>query len=108
MFVAGIFSKPINMVKWEIVDQYAGITDTMRINILSTLSTSIDTRGSSNQFEICKDVRNWLNETYGSMWGVAIGPIDGYTCFSSYYESKYLTVKEKNLNWYIQIWKQTP
>ncbi|CAF5020419.1 unnamed protein product, partial [Rotaria sp. Silwood1] len=63
------------MVKWEIEIQASGITDIMRINILSTLNTSIDTHGSSNKYEVAKDVVNWLNGAYGEYWSVTIGDV---------------------------------
>ncbi|UJR06760.1 hypothetical protein I4U23_011047 [Adineta vaga] len=60
------------MAKWQIRAHESGITDVMKINILNTLHTSIDTYGSSNKYEICKDVKNWLQKTYGNYWGVII------------------------------------
>ena len=44
------------MARWEIETQTSGITDVMRTNILSTISTAIDTHGSSEMFKIAKDV----------------------------------------------------
>ncbi|UJR12741.1 hypothetical protein I4U23_016915 [Adineta vaga] len=55
------------MSKWEVVQQYPGITNNMKINILSILRTAIDIHGSSKMYETCKEVKNWLEQTYGKL-----------------------------------------
>jgi hypothetical protein len=96
------------MVQWEIVQQKAGITDTMRINILSTINTAINTYGESEKFKIAADVSNWLEATYGKKWGVVIGDTDTFKSIYSYYESKYLVVNEKGFGWRIEVFQQIP
>ncbi|CAF2543587.1 unnamed protein product [Rotaria sp. Silwood2] len=94
------------MVKWEIEVQDSGITDIMRINILSILATSIDTHGSSEKYKIAKDVRTWLDETYGEYWRVTIGGAGTWASCGTYFESKFLRIKETALGWGIDIFKQ--
>ncbi len=95
------------MGRWEIVTQESGITDPMRMNILSTISTAIDTHGSSKMDEIAKDVTNWLGHTYEKYWAVIISKPQqgGWYCY--YYEEKYLRVKETNLGWDIAVLQVT-
>jgi hypothetical protein len=94
------------MAKWVVVKQDSGITDPMRISILSTLRTSIDTHGSLNMADICIDVKRWLDQTYGNYWCVIISKAGEWNTYFSYLEGKYLTVKETDLNWNITIFKQ--
>ncbi|CAF3837074.1 unnamed protein product [Rotaria sp. Silwood1] len=96
------------MGKWEIQTQESGITDTMRINILSTINTSIDTHGSSNMFEIAQDVKRWLGSTYGKIWMVLIYKTGCAQCAWTYYDHKHLRVYENNLGWTISLFQQAP
>ncbi|CAF1354904.1 unnamed protein product [Rotaria sordida] len=103
-----LFFTSIRMGRWEIESQKSGITDTMRINILSTINTSIDTRGSSNMFEIAQDVQKWLESTYGKGWTVVIYEIGHGRAALNYFDSKFLRIKETNLGWYITLFQQMP
>jgi len=96
------------MVKWEIVHQKEGITDTMRINILSTISTAINTYEESEKYKIATDVKNWLEATYGKKWCVTIGDIETFQSACSYYDSKFLAINEKDFGWFIQVFQQIP
>jgi hypothetical protein len=96
------------MVRWEICYQKESITDTMRMNILSTISTAIDTHRKSEKYKIVTDVKSWLETTYGKVWCVIIGDLDTFQSACAYHDSKYLAVKEKNFEWYIQIFQQIP
>ncbi|CAM4841099.1 unnamed protein product [Rotaria magnacalcarata] len=96
------------MSRWAVEMQDSGITDTMKINILSALRTAIETHGSSNMYEVCKSVSNWLDETYGKVWCVIIGETGKAAWFGLYYQDKYLLVKDTTLNWTIRIFEQTP
>ena len=93
------------MARWEIQEQATGITDIMRINILSAIGTAIDTHGSSSLINIAKEVSCWLNGTYGNYWTVIIsdGNSGNYFWHS---ENKYLKVKETRLGWIILLFKQ--
>ncbi len=95
------------MGRWQIDTQASGIADPMRMNILSTISTAIDTHGSSNMYNIAKDVKSWLEHTYEKIWAVIIyKPGQGTIC-CTYYDNKYLLVKETNLDWYIAVIQAT-
>ena len=87
--------------------QTAGITDMMRVNILNIISTSIDTHGPSEMQKIAKDVKTWLDETYGKYWAVEISGASKNQPVYMFYESKYLKVKETRLGWTIQLYKQS-
>lgn len=96
------------MVKWEVEMQESGITDTMRINILSAMRTAIEIHGSSNMFEIAESVKKCLEETYAAKWCVLIGDPAKASWCASYYDKMYLLVKETELNWRFCVFKQTP
>ncbi|CAF2616924.1 unnamed protein product [Rotaria sp. Silwood2] len=93
------------MVKWVVETQQAGITDTMRINMLSTLRTLIDTYGSSKRYQICADLRNWLNATYGGEWAVVIGETGTFASVCPIFDQQYLSVTETDLGWTVFILK---
>jgi len=94
------------MAKWEILDQYVGITDTMKVNILSTISTSIDTHGTSDMYAIATAVKGWLDEIHGPHWTVIVGEDGKYRSAFTSSNSQYLRVKETRLGWRIVIFKQ--
>jgi hypothetical protein len=96
------------MSRWEISHQYTGITDVMRMNILNAINIAIDTYGKSEMYKIASDVKRWLETTSGKEWCVIIGERGRYQCASTYYDSKYLVVKELNLQWTIEIFQQIP
>jgi hypothetical protein len=96
------------MVRWEISEQKSGITDAMRMNILSTINTAIDTYGSSEKYKIGKDIKAWLEATYGKKWVVVIGDAGKLQVNFSYYDNKCLQIRETNLNWWIDIFQQIP
>ncbi|CAF0848301.1 unnamed protein product [Didymodactylos carnosus] len=100
-------TKSIKMARWEILDQYDGITDSMKVNILSTISTSIDTHGTSDMYAIAKAVKDWLDETHGPYWTVVDGEDGKYRSAFTSSNSQYLRVKETRLGWRIVIYKQT-
>lgn len=89
------------MSRWEIKTQKDGMTDDMRVNILGAISTSIDTHGPSDRRAIAKDIRSWIEDTYGRNWTVIIGT--DYNVSSD--GSKTLTVMEKYLGWKIVIYQ---
>ncbi|CAF1503372.1 unnamed protein product, partial [Adineta steineri] len=95
------------MAKWQIITQNSGITDAMRINILNALRISIDTHGSLKTFEICKDVKNWLDESYGKYWCVIIGNYGECSSDFTYFGGKRLRINEVDLKWRIDIFQQT-
>ncbi|CAF3091048.1 unnamed protein product [Rotaria sp. Silwood2] len=95
------------MGRWEIITQASGITDPMRINILSTISTSIDTHGSSNIFEVADDTQKWLEHTYGKEWTVIIYESGRGQSAVNYFDKKFLRVKETSLGWSISLFQQT-
>ncbi|CAF3443852.1 unnamed protein product, partial [Rotaria sp. Silwood2] len=74
------------MPRWEVEHQYSGITDVMKTNILSTISTTIDLHGSS-MLNIAKALTKWLNETYGNYWTVVIGKPGQFNIDFTYAES---------------------
>ncbi|CAF3991462.1 unnamed protein product [Adineta steineri] len=94
------------MAKWQIIRQNPGITNTMRIDILNALRISIDTHGSSEKYEICQDVKSWLDETYGEYWCVMIGKHGEWSSCLHYYGGRYLEIKEVDLSWTIEIFQQ--
>lgn len=94
------------MVTWEVLDQHAGITDTMRVNILSTISTAIDTHGTSDMYAIAKGVKDWLDETHGSNWTVIVGEAGKYRSAFTCSNSQYLRINETRVGWRIVIFKQ--
>ncbi|CAF2569674.1 unnamed protein product [Rotaria sp. Silwood2] len=96
------------MTRWEVERQDGGITDVMRVNILSIIGTSIDTHGTSQMFKIADEVRGWLDATYGNTWGVAIGETSKYECAFIPYGGKFLRLKETKLGWTIKIYQQCP
>ncbi|CAF3707012.1 unnamed protein product [Rotaria socialis] len=100
------YLKPITMARWEIRKQDSGITDIMKTNILSTISTAIDMHGSSEKFEVAKVVSDWLDETYGKYWAVIIYDTGHAQAAKTTFGSKYLVVEEKRLAWSFQIFKQ--
>ncbi len=109
MTILDIFlPRRVKMGRWEIVKQESGITGPMIMNILSTISTAIDTHGSSNMHKIALDVSNWLDHTYGKKWAVSIYECGQGAFVTTYYEKKFLRVKETNLDWYITILQATP
>ena len=96
------------MVKWEVQTQYAGITNTMKINILSAIRTLIETHGSSKTFEICNSVQNWLQETYGGRWIVIIGKKYQFTTAAVHYDQMFFRVYENDLELQIDLFKSEP
>ncbi len=56
--------------------------------------------------DICKDMKSWLDQTYGNYWGVIIGKAEEWNSYVNYFEDKYLKVNEADLNWKITIFKQ--
>ena len=96
------------MSKWEITTKQSGITDTMKINILSTLRTAIDMHGSSNKTKICTEVQSWLNTTYGKVWGVIIADTSTYSFAVIPYDNKCLHIRETDLKWDIGVFQQIP
>lgn len=99
-------TKSIRMASLEILDQYDGITDTMRVNILNTISASIDTHGTSDMYAIAKAVKGWLDETHGPYWTVVVGEDGKYRSAFTSSNSQYLRVKNTRLGWRIVIFKQ--
>ncbi|CAF3243329.1 unnamed protein product [Rotaria sp. Silwood2] len=95
------------MARWEVQHQYSGITDVMKTNILSTISTTIDLYGSSEMFKIADNVRSWLDDTYGKHWSLIIFEVGKCGIGATHFESKYFAVKETKLGWCIDMWKQT-
>ncbi|CAF1116149.1 unnamed protein product [Adineta ricciae] len=91
--------------RWEVEQQSRGITDSMKINILNTMSVLIDTHGPSSIGNLIKDMQNWLNESFGKHWIVQI--IDQRQKHSSQtiYPIESLQVKETRLRWTIGIFK---
>ncbi|CAF1116155.1 unnamed protein product [Adineta ricciae] len=96
------------MGRWEILQQQSGITDTMKINILSTLRTTIDIHGSSNKTKICTELQSWLITTYGKVWAVIIADTSTYSYSVNPYDNKYLLVRETDLKWDIAVFQQIP
>ncbi|CAF0987137.1 unnamed protein product [Adineta ricciae] len=96
------------MVKWEVQTQYAGITNTMKINILSAIRTLIETHGSSKMSEIGCSVKNWLQETYGGIWIVIIGKKYQFSAAAVHYDQMFLRVYENDLDWQIDLFKSQP
>lgn len=94
------------MVKWEIVKQESGITDAMKINILGTIRTLIETHGTSDKNKICLSLCNWLKETYGNYWSAVVGKTGEYGANGTNYDSMFLCVKELELGWTIVVFKQ--
>ncbi|CAF0876652.1 unnamed protein product [Adineta steineri] len=94
------------MTRWIIEQQMTGITDTMRINILSTISTSIDIHGTSSMYKIAEELKTWLNGTYEKYWTVVIGDPNRFVSCGTISEAKYLCIKESRLGWRIQMYKQ--
>lgn len=93
------------MTKWEVETQQRGITDPMRLNILSTIRTAIDTHGPSKVYEICSQLNTWLNATYKGEWAVTIGERGKFSWCFNVHEEKYLCVRETDLKWIISICK---
>ena len=107
IIVLDIFStKSIRMERWEVLDQHDGITDTMRVNILSTISTAIDTHGTSDMYAIAKGIKDWLDETHGSNWTVIVGEAGKYRSAFTVSNSQYLRINETRVGWRIVIFKQ--
>jgi hypothetical protein len=79
----------------------------MRINILNAISTLIDTHERSEMNKIIKDIKNWLDETYGKRWAVEIVDTRQYQPDHTVFGSKYLKIKETRLGWTIVIFKET-
>ncbi|CAF1544888.1 unnamed protein product [Adineta steineri] len=100
-------TKSMKLSRWKIEQQTSGITDSMRINVLNTMSSLIDTYGSLNMQKIIKDMKNWLNETYGKQWNVEIIDKHQKQSFQNIHTNEYLTVKETKLEWTIVIFKET-
>jgi hypothetical protein len=94
------------MARWEILDKYVGITDAMTVNILSTISASIDTHGTSDMYAIAKAVKDWLDKTHGPDWTVVVGEDGKYRSAFTSSNSQYLRLKETRLGWRIVIFKQ--
>lgn len=93
----------MTMSRWEIKAQTDGMTDDMRVNILGAISASIDRYGSADRRVIVKDIRSWIENTYGRHWTVIIG--SDFNLSSD--GSKMLTVMEKNLGWKIIIYQHS-
>lgn len=78
----------------------------MRVNILSTIRTSIGTHGASDMYVVAKAVKDWLDKTYGNYWAVVVGQDGTYRSAFTSSTSQYLRVKETRLGWRIVIFKQ--
>ncbi|CAF4132386.1 unnamed protein product [Rotaria magnacalcarata] len=100
-----IFSKSMKPNRWEIEEQATGITDTMRVNILSIISTTMDTHDRSATKEVARDVKNWLDETYGKSWMVEIYDKHEHQPHRNITSSKYFQVKDTKFGWTILIFK---
>ena len=85
------------MARWEILNQDGGITDTMRVNILDSISTSMDTHGTSDMYAIAKAVKDWLDDTYGKYWIVVVREDGKYRSAFTASNSQFLRVKETRL-----------
>ncbi|UJR12740.1 hypothetical protein I4U23_016914 [Adineta vaga] len=99
-------AKSMKLSRWEVEKQSKGITDSMRINILNTISMLIDTHGPLKMEYISKDMKNWLNESYGKHWNVEIIDKNQYQYSHTIYPIEYLQVKETKLDWIIGIFKE--
>ncbi|CAM4870167.1 unnamed protein product [Rotaria socialis] len=99
-----VFSKSIKLNRWEIEEQ-TGITDTMRINILSIISTTMDTHDRSATKAVARDVKNWLDGTYGKSWTVEIYDKQEHQPQRNITSSKYFQVKDTKFGWTILMFK---
>ncbi|CAF1503392.1 unnamed protein product [Adineta steineri] len=99
-------AKLMKSSRWEIERQPSGITDSMRIDVLSTFGNLIDTYGSSKMLKIVKDMKNWLNDTYEKQWNVEIFDKHQYQSSQNIYSNQYLIVKETKLEWTLVIFKE--
>ncbi len=77
------------------------------MNILNAISTLIDTHERSDMQKIIKDIKNWLDETYGKRWAVKIVDTRQYQPDHIVLGPKYLKIKETRLEWTIIIFKET-
>ncbi|CAF1503418.1 unnamed protein product [Adineta steineri] len=99
-------AKSMKSSRWKIEQQSSGITDSMRLNVLNTISNLIDTYGSSKMQEIIKDTKNWLHETHEKQWNVEIFDKHQYQSSQNIYSNQYLIVKETKLEWTLVIFKE--
>lgn len=98
-------SKSAKLTRWEIEEQSAGITDTMRVNLLNMISTSIDTHGAAGMQNIAQDIASWLDETYGRNWIVQIVETRNYQPSPFRARPQYLRLQETRLKWTITVFK---
>ena len=77
----------------------------MRVNILSIISTTIDTHDRSAAKEIASDIKNWLDETYGKTWTVEIYDKHEHQPQRNITNHKYFRVKDTKFGWTILIFK---
>ncbi|CAM4767628.1 unnamed protein product [Rotaria magnacalcarata] len=77
------------MVKWNVTRQESGITNRMR------------------RFGICKNIGDWLEQTYGGYWCVIIGTTGELNSCFRFFDKMYLCIQESDLNWMITIFKQS-
>lgn len=83
--------------RWEIEEQSNRITDSMRVDILNMISTSIDAHDRKETNQLARDIKNWLDETYGRSWTVEIYTIHNGWSNKDIHNATYFRVKDNRL-----------